>query len=186
MIDFAHAHNVVVVQDAAHSLLSYASEPFSFLQVDGAKEVGVEVHSMSKGYNMIGWRLGFVCGNARIVQAYADVKDNSDSGNSRPFSTPPRSHGTDNPQQCGPSTGGGGARRSHKSASPALCSGTYPPCRPEGPATAHSPPPEASQCLITAEHLVSPGTTPNATYLLSHLHREGRARGRVDERNGSG
>src|SRR5262249_38177639 len=69
VIDFAHRHQVVVVQDAAHILLSYAGEPFSFLQVDGAKEVGVEVHSMSKGYNMIGWRLGFVCGQPKIVQA---------------------------------------------------------------------------------------------------------------------
>jgi LL-diaminopimelate aminotransferase len=80
VIEFAHMHKVVIVQDAAHILLSYAAEPLSFLQVDGAKEVGVEVHSMSKGFNMIGWRLGFVCGNAKIVQAYADVKDNSDSG----------------------------------------------------------------------------------------------------------
>jgi LL-diaminopimelate aminotransferase len=80
VIEFAHAHQVVVVQDAAHILLSYQGEPLSFLQVDGAKEVGVEVHSMSKGFNMIGWRLGFVCGHAKIVQAYADVKDNSDSG----------------------------------------------------------------------------------------------------------
>ena len=70
----------MIVQDAAHILLSYAGEPLSFLQVDGAKEVGVEVHSMSKGFNMIGWRLGFVCGHPKIVQAYADVKDNSDSG----------------------------------------------------------------------------------------------------------
>ena len=59
---------------------SYKAEPLSFLQVDGAKEVGVEVHSMSKGFNMIGWRLGFVAGHPKIVQAYADVKDNSDSG----------------------------------------------------------------------------------------------------------
>ena len=80
VIDFAHKHQVVVVQDAAHILLSYQGEPYSFLQVDGAKEVGVEVHSMSKGFNMIGWRLGFVCGHPKIVQAYADVKDNSDSG----------------------------------------------------------------------------------------------------------
>ncbi len=80
VIDFAHAHQIVIVQDAAHILLSYKGEPLSFLQVDGAKEVGVEVHSMSKGYNMIGWRLGFVCGHPKIVQAYADVKDNSDSG----------------------------------------------------------------------------------------------------------
>jgi len=42
--------------------------------------VGVELHSMSKGFNMTGWRLGFVTGNPLIVKAYADVKDNSDSG----------------------------------------------------------------------------------------------------------
>lgn len=80
VIEFAHKHKIVIVQDAAHILLSYQGEPLSFLQVDGAKEVGVEVHSMSKGFNMIGWRLGFVCGHPKIVQAYADVKDNSDSG----------------------------------------------------------------------------------------------------------
>jgi len=80
VIDFARKNQVVIVQDAAHILLSYTAEPLSFLQVEGAKEVGVEVHSMSKGFNMIGWRLGFVCGHPKIVQAYADVKDNSDSG----------------------------------------------------------------------------------------------------------
>lgn len=80
VIEFAHKNQVVVVQDAAHILLTFSGEPLSFLQVDGAKEVGVEVHSMSKGFNMIGWRLGWVCGHAKIVQAFADVKDNSDSG----------------------------------------------------------------------------------------------------------
>lgn len=80
VVDFAFTHRIVVVQDAAHIMLSYQGEPLSFLQVDGAREVGVEVHSMSKGYNMIGWRLGFVCGHPKVVQAYADVKDNSDSG----------------------------------------------------------------------------------------------------------
>src|SRR5215207_9547991 len=80
VVEFAHANQIVIVQDAAHILLSYKAEPLSFLQVDGAKEVGVEVHSMSKGFNMIGWRLGFVAGHPKIVQAYADVKDNSDSG----------------------------------------------------------------------------------------------------------
>jgi LL-diaminopimelate aminotransferase len=80
VIEFAVRNQVVVVQDAAHILLSYKGDPLSFLQVDGAKEVGVEVHSMSKGFNMIGWRLGFVAGHPKIVQAYADVKDNSDSG----------------------------------------------------------------------------------------------------------
>src|SRR5205807_1108441 len=80
VIDFAHKNQVVIVQDAAHILLSYGEPPLSFLQVDGAKEVGVEIHSMSKGFNMIGWRMAFVCGHAKIVQAFADVKDNSDSG----------------------------------------------------------------------------------------------------------
>jgi LL-diaminopimelate aminotransferase len=80
VIDFAQTNQVVVVQDAAHILLSYDGPPSSFLQVDGAKEVGVEVHSMSKGFNMIGWRMGFVAGHPKIVQAFADVKDNCDSG----------------------------------------------------------------------------------------------------------
>lgn len=80
VIDWAQTNRVVVVQDAAHILLTYRGEPLSFLQVDGAKEVGVEVHSMSKGFDMIGWRMGWVCGHPKLVQAYADVKDNSDSG----------------------------------------------------------------------------------------------------------
>jgi LL-diaminopimelate aminotransferase len=80
VIDFAHTHRIVVVQDAAHVLLSFDGPPLSFLQVDGAKEVGVEVHSLSKGFNMIGWRMGWVCGHPKIVQAFADVKDNCDSG----------------------------------------------------------------------------------------------------------
>ncbi len=80
VIEFAHENQIVIVQDAAHIMLSYEGKPRSFLQTPGAKEVGVEVHSMSKGFNMIGWRLGFVAGHPKIVQAYADVKDNSDSG----------------------------------------------------------------------------------------------------------
>jgi LL-diaminopimelate aminotransferase len=80
VIDFAHTNQIIVVQDAAHILLSYDGPPLSFLQVEGAKEVGVEIHSMSKGFNMIGWRMAFVAGHRQIVQAYADVKDNCDSG----------------------------------------------------------------------------------------------------------
>jgi LL-diaminopimelate aminotransferase len=80
VIDFAHTNEIVVVQDAAHILLSYNGPPLSFLQVDGAREVGVEIHSMSKGFNMIGWRMAFIAGHPRIVQAFADVKDNCDSG----------------------------------------------------------------------------------------------------------
>jgi LL-diaminopimelate aminotransferase len=80
VIDFARTNHVLVVQDAAHVLLSYGAPPLSFLQVEGAREVGVEVHSLSKGFNMIGWRMAFVAGHPRIVQAFADVKDNCDSG----------------------------------------------------------------------------------------------------------
>jgi LL-diaminopimelate aminotransferase len=80
IIDFARTNRIIVVQDAAHILLSYDGSPLSFLQVDGAKEVGVEVHSLSKGFNMIGWRMAFVAGHPKIVQAFADVKDNCDSG----------------------------------------------------------------------------------------------------------
>src|SRR6516164_6319886 len=80
VIDFARTNQIIVVQDAAHILLTYDGEPLSFFQVDGAKDVGVEIHSMSKGFNMIGWRMAFVAGHPRIVQAFADVKDNCDSG----------------------------------------------------------------------------------------------------------
>jgi len=80
IIALAKQHEFVVVQDAAHSLLSYDQPPSSFLSVPGAMDVGVEVHSLSKGFDMIGWRIGWVCGHERIVRAFADVKDNSDSG----------------------------------------------------------------------------------------------------------
>jgi LL-diaminopimelate aminotransferase len=80
VVDFALKNEVVVVQDAAHVMLSYTDRPLSFLEVPGARDVGVEIHSLSKGWNMIGWRMGWVCGHERIVRAFADVKDNSDSG----------------------------------------------------------------------------------------------------------
>jgi LL-diaminopimelate aminotransferase len=80
VVSLAKQHEFVVIQDAAHALLSYDQPPFSFLSVPGAMEVGVEVYSLSKGYDMIGWRIGWICGHERIVRAFADVKDNSDSG----------------------------------------------------------------------------------------------------------
>ncbi|WP_425618549.1 LL-diaminopimelate aminotransferase [Anatilimnocola sp. NA78] len=80
IVALAKEKSFVVVQDAAHSLLSYDQKPSSFLQTPGAMDVGVEVHSLSKGFDMIGWRIGWVCGNATIVRAFSDVKDNSDSG----------------------------------------------------------------------------------------------------------
>ena len=80
VVEFAKTNNLVVIQDAAHVVLTFDGKPLSFLQTPGARDVGVEVHSLSKGYDMIGWRIGWVCGNSRIVQAFSDVKDNSDSG----------------------------------------------------------------------------------------------------------
>ncbi|WP_146676855.1 LL-diaminopimelate aminotransferase [Pirellula sp. SH-Sr6A] len=80
IIELAREKKFIIVQDAAHILLTFQGEPLSFLQIPGAMDVGVEVHSMSKGFDMIGWRIGWVCGNAKIVQAFADVKDNCDSG----------------------------------------------------------------------------------------------------------
>lgn len=80
VIELAREHAFVVVQDAAHLMLSYDGKPLSFLSVPGARDVGIEIHSMSKGFDMIGWRIGWVCGNPLIVQAFSDVKDNCDSG----------------------------------------------------------------------------------------------------------
>lgn len=80
VIEFARKNKVVVVQDAAYAGLAYDGKPLSFLSVPGAKEAGVEVHSLSKAYNMTGWRLAFVTGNERVVAAFANIKDNVDSG----------------------------------------------------------------------------------------------------------
>ncbi|MEI6564900.1 MAG: LL-diaminopimelate aminotransferase [bacterium] len=79
LIAFAQTHNILIVQDAAYATLVYG-QPLSILSRPGGKDVAIELHSMSKSYNMTGWRLGFVAGAARLVQAYAEVKDNVDSG----------------------------------------------------------------------------------------------------------
>lgn len=80
VVAFARKNDLIVIQDAAYSALIFEGKPLSILQVPGAKEVAVELHSLSKGFNMTGWRLGWVCGNPLVVKAYGDVKDNSDSG----------------------------------------------------------------------------------------------------------
>ena len=78
---FAKRHNLIVAHDAAYSEIAFDGyEPESFLKVDGAKDVGVEFHSLSKTCNMTGWRVGFVCGNQKIVSAIAKIKSNIDSG----------------------------------------------------------------------------------------------------------
>lgn len=80
-VEWAKKYNVVIVHDAPYAALTYdGQKPLSFLSVPGAKDVGVELHSLSKSYNMTGWRIGFVAGNPLIVKAFSDVKDNNDSG----------------------------------------------------------------------------------------------------------
>ncbi|MFQ5735897.1 MAG: LL-diaminopimelate aminotransferase [Thermodesulfobacteriota bacterium] len=80
VVAFAREHRLIVVHDAAYAALSYDADPLSFLSVDGAKDVGIEIHSFSKAFNMTGWRLAFVAGNPGVVSAFAHVKDNYDSG----------------------------------------------------------------------------------------------------------
>jgi LL-diaminopimelate aminotransferase len=79
-VAFAGQHRLVVIHDAAYAALVFEGRPLSFLATPGAKEVGVELHSASKSFNMTGWRCGFVAGNELLVRAYGDVKDNTDSG----------------------------------------------------------------------------------------------------------
>jgi LL-diaminopimelate aminotransferase len=84
VVSFAERNGIVVIHDAAYAALTYDDNmPLSFLSVDGAMDVGIEVHSLSKAFNMTGWRIGFVCGNPKAVNAYASVKDNTDSGQFR-------------------------------------------------------------------------------------------------------
>jgi len=81
VVAFAKKHGLIVVSDAAYGGLMFdGHKPLSFLSVSGAKQVGIEIHSLSKAFNMTGWRLAFVCGNKKIVAAFAAVKDNNDSG----------------------------------------------------------------------------------------------------------
>lgn len=79
-IAFAQANDVILVNDAAYASLIFEGQPLSFLQLPGGKDVGVELHSLSKSFNMTGWRISWVCGHPLIVKAFADMKDNCDSG----------------------------------------------------------------------------------------------------------
>ena len=80
VVAFAKRNNIVVIHDAAYAALVFEGKPLSFLSIPGAKDVGIELHSTSKSFNMTGWRCGFVAGNELLVKAYGDVKDNTDSG----------------------------------------------------------------------------------------------------------
>ena len=78
---FARKHNLILVHDLAYSELAFDGyRPTSLLELPGAKDVGVEFHTMSKTYNMAGWRIGFVVGNAKVLHQLYRVKTNMDYG----------------------------------------------------------------------------------------------------------
>jgi len=81
VVEFARKHNLAVCHDGPYSEVTFDGyQPVSFMQADGAKEVGVEFHSLSKTYNMTGWRIGMVVGNATMIDALKRLKSNLDSG----------------------------------------------------------------------------------------------------------
>jgi LL-diaminopimelate aminotransferase len=81
VVAFAREFNIIVCHDAAYTEMAYDGyQPLSFLQTRGAREVGIEFHSLSKTYNMTGWRLGFAVGQSDVIQALGQVKSNVDSG----------------------------------------------------------------------------------------------------------
>ncbi len=81
VVEFARRHSVIVCHDAAYTELYYdGHKPMSFLEVEGAREVGIEFHSLSKTYNMTGWRIGFAVGNAKVIAGLGKIKTNVDSG----------------------------------------------------------------------------------------------------------
>lgn len=84
VIEFAHKNNIIVIADSTYAAITFDGvKPLSFLSIDGAKEVGVEIHSLSKAFNMTGWRLAFIAGNPDVINIYGTVKANSDSGQFR-------------------------------------------------------------------------------------------------------
>jgi len=81
VIEFAKEHHIIICHDAAYSEIYYdGNRPASFLEAEGAMEVGIEFHSLSKTFNMTGWRLGFAVGRAEVISGLAKIKSNLDSG----------------------------------------------------------------------------------------------------------
>jgi LL-diaminopimelate aminotransferase len=81
VVEFARQHDLAICHDGPYSEVAFDGyQPVSFMEADGAKEVGVEFHSLSKSYNMTGWRVGMVVGNAEMIDALKRVKSNLDSG----------------------------------------------------------------------------------------------------------
>jgi LL-diaminopimelate aminotransferase len=81
VVSFAHTYGIIVCHDLSYSEIAFDGyKPPSFLEVEGAKDVGIEFHSLSKSYNMTGWRIGFAVGNKHAVNGLGTVKSNLDSG----------------------------------------------------------------------------------------------------------
>jgi LL-diaminopimelate aminotransferase len=81
LIEFARKNKIIIVSDLAYSEMSYDGyRPSSILEIEGAREIAIEFHSLSKTYNMTGWRLGWASGNEKLIAALAKVKSNIDSG----------------------------------------------------------------------------------------------------------
>ena len=89
VVAFAQKNDVIVASDLAYSEMYYESPPPSFLETPGAREFGIEFHSLSKTYNMTGWRVGWACGNAKLVGGLGQVKTTSTRARSTPSSAPP-------------------------------------------------------------------------------------------------
>jgi LL-diaminopimelate aminotransferase len=80
-VEFARRNNILICHDGPYTEVAYDGyRPVSFMQVKGAREVGIEFHSLSKSYNMTGWRIGMVVGNAQMIDALRRIKSNLDSG----------------------------------------------------------------------------------------------------------
>lgn len=80
VVALANAHNLVIAQDAAYNEMYFDAPAPSLLQVPGARDVAIEFHSLSKTFNMTGWRVGFAIGGAPLIAALGQVKANTDSG----------------------------------------------------------------------------------------------------------
>jgi LL-diaminopimelate aminotransferase len=81
IVEFARRHNLAVCHDAAYTEMAFDGyQPPSFMAAEGAKEVGIEFHSLSKTYNMTGWRIGFAVGNRELIDGLGTIKSNVDSG----------------------------------------------------------------------------------------------------------
>lgn len=118
VVDFAREHNIILVHDFAYAEITFDGyRPPSILQVPGAKDVAVEFYSLSKTYNMPGWRVGFCVGNRRIVEALARMKSYLDYGMFAPVQVA-ATVALDGPQECVDAI-----RQMYQSRRDALCNG---------------------------------------------------------------